>query len=525
MARASACLATALFAAVALHAQDRLPLPKAPAPFAGSRVLAGNGKVMDCVLDAFLSLRAKVAAAPGPAVIVLAKSGKPTPALAARLKERLGTAAADGSVAVEVVAAGSRNWHRKPDVVQSLTTGAAVWLDCEPFAAQADAEVRALLNNVAARGGVLGAAGEVAQMLASEPFGVAASELHLSSAKSNRAKLRADRVHWFVPKQSALLLHTGRRACVYGRTDVDVRVVAANGWPERSAAMERIDAFGLGDVPGYGLDVMSWQRSAMERALPNYPPAKPAVPKVTRGALMLHGGGGVDEATFRRFLAKAGGKNAAIVCMPDAKSFDPGREPSSYSAGKLRDLGARNVTVLWLGDSGNAERAGRAHELLAEATGVWIDGGRTYRFMDVVQGTRVHDLLHDVLRRDGVVGGSSAGGQLIGDMLVRGNPRSNKSIMCEGYTRGLALLTGVVVDAHFLERDREAAFGQLVSEHPQMLGIGLDRDTGIWVEGSVAEVLGGSAVIFYDRRTDAGSVREARCEAGDRYDLAKGKKL
>ncbi len=95
-----------------------------------------------------------------------------------------------------------------------------------------------------------------------------------------------------------------------------------------------------------------------------------------------------------------------------------------------------------------------------------------------------------MLRRGGVIGGSSAGATIQGDYLCRGSPLNNTDMICEGYERGLGFLPGVAIDQHFAQRKRFADMTALVKTYPQLLGIGIDESTAIVVQGSVAEVMG-----------------------------------
>jgi len=283
--------------------------------------------------------------------------------------------------------------------------------------------------------------------------------------------------------------------------------------------MDPRDVFDFGDLPPYDLDLLGWVRSAIDRTGPVFPAEKVPAPKVAKGTLVLSGGGGVQSPTWRRFIAAAGGEDSQIVCIPSADRFEPGEEPDSYSAKHLRSHGCTNVNVLHTDDSQSADLDRRLLSLLEEATGVWIDGGRTYRVIDAFQHTRAHQLMRDVLKRGGVVGGSSAGCQVAGDFLLRGDPRTNRTLVFEGYTTGLGFLKGVIIDAHFRERNRQEAFGDLMRSYPQMVGIGIDADTALVIEGTTAEVMGMNAVSIYypGQPVDAPIL----LEQGQRHDLVK----
>ena len=167
---------------------------------------------------------------------------------------------------------------------------------------------------------------------------------------------------------------------------------------------------------------------------------------------------------------------------------------------RLRKAGAKNVTWLHTKDRHRANQDEAFLKPLTEARGVWLGGGRQWNLVDSYQNTKVHQLLHDVLARGGVIGGASAGASIQGDYMPRGNPLGNLEIMAEGYERGLGFVTGIAIDQHFAERDRFADMARLVHAHPQILGIGLDEGTAIIVQKSEARVLGKGSIAVFDAR-------------------------
>jgi cyanophycinase-like exopeptidase len=97
---------------------------------------------------------------------------------------------------------------------------------------------------------------------------------------------------------------------------------------------------------------------------------------------------------------------------------------------------------------------------------------------------------HDVLRRGGVIGGSSAGASIQGEYLARGSPLGNTYIMAEGYERSLNFLPGVAIDQHFTQRGRAPEMAKLIDRFPQLLGIGIDESTAIVIQGTSYIVVG-----------------------------------
>lgn len=337
-------------------------------------------------------------------------------------------------------------------------------------------------------------------------------------------------VTWTIPPSSALVVHNRRQVAAYGESPVRASIAANNGWPARSGSIEAIDVFDPGDVPAYSLDLLAWLRAAQDRTGPLFPAESPPLPVLESGTLFLHGGSRVTDAEYRRFMETAGGPDKVFVCIPSAGSFGPGREPYSGGAEAFRRLGAARVHVLHTEDPLVADTSEEFLRPLMEADAVWMDGGRTYRLMDSYQHTRAHDLMRDVLARGGVVGGMSAGSQVPSAFMVRGNPRTNRGLVFDGYTTGFGFIGGVIVDAHFRQRDREAGLAELIEgRFPQMLGIGIDERTTLIIRGRVASVFGEHLVSFYDAGAAEGDTdlvdAAVALGSGERFDLVERRKI
>tara|TARA_B100000586_G_scaffold267955_1_gene243563 strand:- start:1624 stop:1980 length:357 start_codon:yes stop_codon:yes gene_type:complete len=85
---------------------------------------------------------------------------------------------------------------------------------------------------------------------------------------------------------------------------------------------------------------------------------------------------------------------------------------------------------------------------------------------------------------------------------------------------GLGFLRNVAIDQHLLRRNRQFDLLEVITAHPELLGIGLDENTGIIVQGDEFEVIGASYVVIYDaeRQLDSGG-QFYFLAPGDRYNL------
>ena len=237
-----------------------------------------------------------------------------------------------------------------------------------------------------------------------------------------------------------------------------------------------------------------------------------------RGALVLVGGNLQDPAIVEQFLELAGGPDAPIVLIPTAGGAESYDE-TWRGVDAFRATGATRLTILHTTDRDTANTDAFV-EVLRHARGVWFGGGRQWRLADAYLDTKVHEALREVLDRGGVVGGSSAGATILGSYLVRGDTRTN-TIMMGDHQEGFGLLRNVGVDQHLLRRNRQFDLVEVIRAHTDLLGIGIDEDTAIVVQGDRFEVIGRSYVAIYDhdRLLDSGGLFYL-LSPGDAYDLA-----
>ena len=235
------------------------------------------------------------------------------------------------------------------------------------------------------------------------------------------------------------------------------------------------------------------------------------------GSLVIVGGALRDPAIWARFVELAGGPDAPIVVIPTAGGAE--RYDQYYPGLRgLRAAGAENLTVLHTTDPAVANTDDFVAPLL-EARGVWFPGGRQWRLADAYLDTKVHEALWAVLNRGGVIGGSSAGATIQGSYLARGDTQTN-TVMMGDHEVGFGFLKEVAIDQHLIRRNRQFDLLEVIEAKPELLGIGIDENTAIVVQGDQFDVMGQGYVAIYDaeRQIDTGG-RFYFLAPGDRYDL------
>jgi len=434
-----------------------------------------------------------------------------------------------GLKSMQVLHTRSREQADDPLFVQPLRTATAVWFDGGQQSRIADAYVGTAvereLYELLRRGGVLGgtSAGAAVQsklMIArGNPVAVTAIGLdllpgavvdqHFRQRNRQPRLLRVLEEHpghfgIGVDEETAIIVE-GRQIQTLGENVVTICLAASETRPARQLELRH------GDVA----DLTALRRAARDRAGPDFPPTHPTPVQVEHGALLLGGGGRLPGQVIRKFIDLAGGSDSLIVVLPTANP--DAADDRNGEAEMFRRAGASNVVVLPQRNLSEVEDAGFA-KVLNNAGGLWFGGGRQWRFVDAYEQTNALRLFHEVLRRGGVIGGSSAGASIQAEYLVRGNPLGNRDIMSEGYERGFAFLPGTAVDQHFTQRKRRDDMVALLEAFPQLLGIGIDESTALLVQGHCATVLGRNQVHFFDRSQES-AAHVASLSAEERFDL------
>ena len=238
----------------------------------------------------------------------------------------------------------------------------------------------------------------------------------------------------------------------------------------------------------------------------------------SNGSLVIVGGGMRDLAILDRFMDLAGGPQAPIVIIPTAGGGDDYDE--FYGGLRMfHDIGAFNLTVLHTYDPEEADTEAFVRAI-SEANGVWFPGGRQWRLADSYLGTRTEEELWKLLERGGVIGGSSAGASIQGSYLARGDTRTN-TIMMGDHEVGFGFLKNTAIDQHVLRRNRQFDLIEIIEARPELLGIGIDENTAIVVQGDQFQVMGESYVLIFDNEKMVGERgRFYFLAPGDRFNLA-----
>ena len=215
------------------------------------------------------------------------------------------------------------------------------------------------------------------------------------------------------------------------------------------------------------------------------------------GRLLIIGGAEdrcCGAGLLERFAELCGGEQARIVLVTTATG-QPDQVRADYEQ-VFRKLGVHRVTELRMHGRADADSE-QAATTLAGATGVFFSGGDQSRLRTLV-GSRSADVLRQRLACGLVVAGTSAGATALGQVMILGGNGADVSAAAVRTGPGLGLVPKSLIDMHFGERGRLPRLLSAVALDPDQLGIGIDENTGILVEGSLFEVIGSGVVTVVD---------------------------
>jgi cyanophycinase len=168
----------------------------------------------------------------------------------------------------------------------------------------------------------------------------------------------------------------------------------------------------------------------------------------------------------------------------------------------LAYLGAENTGVL---NIDKRETAGDPEIIkrLEAADVLMVTGGDQLRLTSILGGTLFQDLIIKKYETEEFIyAGTSAGAAAASNnMIYQG---SSGEALLKGevkITGGMGLISGVIIDTHFVQRGRIGRLFQSVVSNPRILGIGLGEDTGLLItNNSRMEAIGSGLVIIVDGR-------------------------
>ena len=221
--------------------------------------------------------------------------------------------------------------------------------------------------------------------------------------------------------------------------------------------------------------------------------------QVKQGQLVIIGGAEEKEGdcrVLREFVRCAGGTKAKIAVLTAATRL-PGEVGRDY-IDVFERLGVEEVFIVDTEYRDEAERPENL-EKVKKATGAFFTGGDQARVIEYIKGTKLDQLLHQRHAEGMVIGGTSAGAAIMPDeMIVEGDSQTNPRANTVEMGVGMGFLPGILIDQHFAQRGRLGRLMAALLLKPADLGLGIDEDTAIIVDGDEFRVVGSGSVTIVD---------------------------
>ncbi|MBA6252041.1 MAG: cyanophycinase [Colwellia sp.] len=216
-----------------------------------------------------------------------------------------------------------------------------------------------------------------------------------------------------------------------------------------------------------------------------------------------------DPIILQRFVELCGDENANIVIIPTASQL---AETGPNYEVIFRNLNVKNAMSLPINSREDAEREDYL-AALESATGIFITGGNQLRLSTILGGTSIAQSIRK-LNSEGVhVAGTSAGAAIMPEhMIAGGSTGALPNEQGVTFAPGLGLISKVLLDQHFSQRNRLGRLLSAVSYNPFASGLGICENTAAFIApDGLLEVVGhGSITVVDPSDLQHSSMAEAR---------------
>lgn len=203
-----------------------------------------------------------------------------------------------------------------------------------------------------------------------------------------------------------------------------------------------------------------------------------------------------DKVILSEFVKLAGGDEARVAIVPTASSIETAG--LRYKAIFL-GLGVQSAEVVYIGSREDANDEANL-DLISNATGVFLTGGNQMRLSSIIGGTLLEKQVRERHEAGAIVAGTSAGASILSaHMVAMGASGATPKLRMAQMFAGFGLISNVIIDQHFRQRDRIGRLLALVAGNPGLLGVGIDEDTSVVIDNEgILRVIGRHSVTIVD---------------------------
>jgi cyanophycinase len=217
------------------------------------------------------------------------------------------------------------------------------------------------------------------------------------------------------------------------------------------------------------------------------------------GNLVMVGGGPRPDSIMKKVIELSQDGSILIIPMASAEPEATGQAQRQ----QLLDLGASRVDVLMLSEQDKVSSATAG--IISSAQGIWLSGGDQNRLMEFVGDGLLRQAFHQAYSQGAVIAGTSAGTAVMSRTMITGDElfpsaNGNFAVLSAGnviVAEGLGLLPELIVDQHFIVRNRLNRLISVLLDNPERIAAGIDEATALWCRGDGrCLVLGESQIIL-----------------------------
>ena len=221
-----------------------------------------------------------------------------------------------------------------------------------------------------------------------------------------------------------------------------------------------------------------------------------------RGTLVLIGGACTARgAALGAFIDRADGRDGGRIVGLTTASSDPLGSAMAWKD-DFATAGVRNIEFPIVDRRDRAQDA-RIAGIVAEARGIFLGGGDQVHLVATIAGSRVGDAIRESFARGAVVAGTSAGAAALTETIMAGGEVDEVGATVPLHIGpGFGLLGfRTMIDTHFAQRRRLSRLFHAIARNPELMGLGIDEDTALVVQGHLGVVAGAGGVTFVDGRS------------------------
>jgi cyanophycinase len=225
--------------------------------------------------------------------------------------------------------------------------------------------------------------------------------------------------------------------------------------------------------------------------------AKPAL-----GHLFIIGGGEKTDGLMKELLkVSAVGSDDYVIILP-MSSEDPDSSVI-FAKEDFASVGITKVAGFNFTEKGPVTQS--RIDSMVKAKLIFITGGDQTRFMKIVGRGPVYKAIHEAYKKGSTIAGTSAGAAVMSKKMITGNnlkhpDYSGKFPTIEPQnievTEGLGMVDNLIIDQHFIKRQRLNRLISVAIENPDETCVGIDESTAIIVSGNSFTVAGENQVII-----------------------------